>query len=163
MKIEPNLCGTPLYLEPYPRQKFCDFAKREVTVCHSCFLSIGRIDLQQHPDESPYFNKDAFIEIWNNQCPEFKKTINNLPINFALEERTFEQILLYYDIAIETHQVLKQVDGSRYLCETAMMNLKHQEMRMNSGDQQAAKMNLKSVESILWVQGKSILMNSVQS
>lgn len=151
MKVEANLFGVPLYFEPYPGFKHCDFSKLDVNVCPRCFFSSNRLqDFQQYAEEKPQFNKNAFEKIWKNHCPKIKKTINNLPKNFDSEERTLEQTILSYEIAIETQQVLnKLTDSKEYLWVIALLQLKLSEALMQGGDVAAAEMHLRNVDDLL--------------
>ncbi len=151
MKLKPNLFGVPHYLEPFPTYELCDFSKLEVTVCPKCFFSSYRIeDFQRRPEDKVPFDKGTFLSGWKEQCPDLKKQINDLPKNFGSEERTLEQTLLSYEIAIETHSVLKSCGNPKeHQWHIAMLKLRQAELNMTAKNKDAANKNLLNVENLL--------------
>jgi len=118
MVSEQNIFGVPRYTEALSEQQFCNYNLIRVVVCPDClFASSDSKDFQKQVADGDQpkasFNKGAIIELWNEKLPERKKLLEGKLSGFFGEERSVDQAILSYDLAVITADFIFKADESK--------------------------------------------------
>jgi len=118
MLTKSNIFEVPSYVEALPRKDFCDFNLIRIIVCPSCYFASN--DIQDFKKAStddelvkPPFKKERIIEHWNANIEERRSLVEPHLNGFFSEERSLEQGLLSYDLAIITSNEIFRADEDK--------------------------------------------------
>lgn len=118
MLTKSNIFGVPSYYQALSGQDFCDYNLIRVSVCPKCYFASNDVKFFQRAKEGegfspPPFNKKVIADSWNDTIEDRKKIVEPLLDGFYGEDRTLEQALLSYDLAIMTSDEVFKADAAK--------------------------------------------------
>lgn len=108
-----NIFGVQQFKEALPGKEYCNYNLLRVTVCPACFFASGYADdfiresktVKEIPEP---FDKEPILAQWNASISARKNVIASKLDGFFSENRSLEQAVLAYDLAvISSNEILK--------------------------------------------------------
>ncbi|MGK5091993.1 chemotaxis protein CheX [Deltaproteobacteria bacterium TL4] len=114
--MKPNFFLIPEYVGPTSNHDFCNFTALEVSVCPETFFASNTINAFRHsqnPSHSILEDK-ALQKALLPQLAEMKEMMGNLPDSMYKIERTIENGILAYQLAMRTSELLYKYDEHNF-------------------------------------------------
>ncbi|MBU3917897.1 TerB family tellurite resistance protein [bacterium] len=148
-----NMFGIPVYVNAVSGKVFCDFNLIQVTVCPQCYFSSNQRTCFQRQDKDPEvasFDIKLFSGGWQQTIAERGKLVGDNKEWLTAEERTPEQAIVSYRLAINTHDQLATIcdirDQVEHQRKSISFLLTQAELLMNKNSRELAEKNLKIAE-----------------
>ncbi|MDH5545112.1 MAG: DUF2225 domain-containing protein [Gammaproteobacteria bacterium] len=117
MESKMNIFGVPQYRNALPGKEFCDYNLLRITVCPKCFFASGETsDFIREKEKSATepFSKEVIVEHWLNSIAERQTLIGTNSIGFFSENRSVEQALISYDLAVLSSNALLTIQEQKH-------------------------------------------------
>ncbi len=116
MATQDNIFGTTIYTTAQEGFDFCDYNQLQTITCPNCFFSSTQEALFHSQGTWPFplsYDLEAFIRQWEVGHQHRQGRIHELgDTSWMLsDDRTEEQAILAFDLAIETHDLLSTCDS----------------------------------------------------
>ncbi|MBU2511145.1 DUF2225 domain-containing protein [bacterium] len=151
-----NIFGIPHYDRAVGGKDFCDYNLFQISVCPNCLFASNMMEYFQRQDQeigSPKFDQKLFQSKWQPTLHKRKKLVAADDNWLYSLERTPEQAIVSYQLAMDTHQQLglisDDLEQSNHQRKVVSFMLTQAEMLMDQGDKANARKLVQNAKTIL--------------
>ncbi len=145
MQTKTNIFGIPTYVKPLLGKDHCDFNVLQIAVCPNCYFSSNDVKLFRRDETTATpFNVAVFMKTWKHHIPGNREKVQLDPKGFFSEQRTLDQAIVAFSLAIDSHQCLiEQEMEFEHTRKVVTLLLFQAELLMSNEERQAAEENLR--------------------
>lgn len=151
-----NIFGIPVYDRAFGDVDFCDYNLFQISVCPNCLFASNQIDYFQRQDKAvgvSLFDANSFKAKWQGGLGNRKKLVGKNDSWLFSGDRTLNQAIISYELAVHTHDQLGQLgddeDYATHQRKSVSFMLTQAEMLMNKGERAIAEQILLKVKKRL--------------